>query len=324
MIGCYVHHVGGGHLARAVQIARELHCPVTGLSTLPRPEDWPGDWLQLPPDNPAVDHTGDAEAQATAGGVLHFAPLRAGFRERQRLIARWVQTAAPRAVLVDVSVEVAALVRLLGVPVVVTAMPGDREDRPHRLGFDLASAIIAPWPAHAHPDSVVRGMRTTYVGGISRFAGRTPDLGRREPGRGLIVWGSGGTEFALAQRDSLMSVTPERDWRLALDLPPEQLWQELQRAEVVVSHAGQGAVADLAVARAPAVVVADERPHGEQLATVSALQRLGIAAGAGRWPGGQEWPQLLATAVALGGRGWPQWLGSGAAGAAHVLRQVAA
>ncbi|KYH43583.1 glycosyltransferase [Branchiibius sp. NY16-3462-2] len=324
MIGFYVHHVGGGHLARATQIARELHCPITGLSTLPRPDGWPGEWLQLPPDDPAEDDTAAPEAQTDAGGALHFAPLRPGFRARQRAVAQWVLTAAPRAVLVDVSVEVAALFRLLAVPVVVTAMPGDRRDRAHRLGYDLASAIIAPWPAAAHPDSVAGGDHTTYVGGISRFAGREPDPQLRETGRALVIWGSGGADLTAAQRNSLMSGAPDHEWVIASDLPPEQLWLELQRAEVVVSHAGQGAVADLAVARAPAVVFADERPHGEQQATVGALRRLGLAVGAPTWPEVGQWPHLLSGAIDVGGRHWSSWLGSGAAGAAQVLREVAA
>ena len=37
-IGYYVHHRGGGHARRALAIARECTTPVTGLSTLPKPE----------------------------------------------------------------------------------------------------------------------------------------------------------------------------------------------------------------------------------------------------------------------------------------------
>ena len=324
MIGFYVHHVGGGHLARARQIAGELHVPVTGLSTLPRPHDWPGQWLQLPPDDPPGDDPGDPAAQADAGGALHFAPLRPGFRDRQRAIAQWVSAAAPRAVLVDVSVEVAALFRLLAVPVVVTAMPGDRNDRVHRLGYDLASAVIAPWPTAAHPGSAARGERTTYVGGISRFAGRHPDPGLRELRRGVLLWGSGGADLSVSQRNAMTTAMPGWDWVFATELPAERLWQELQQAQVVVSHAGQGAIADLAIAGAPAVVVAADRPHGEQRATAQELRRLGLAIGVQRWPRDEDWPGLLSEAADLGGRRWSAWLGSGAAGAARVLREMAA
>ena len=46
MIGFYVHHVGRGHLTRVCLLARRLVAEgraVTGLSSLPRPDDWPGE-----------------------------------------------------------------------------------------------------------------------------------------------------------------------------------------------------------------------------------------------------------------------------------------
>ena len=40
MIGYYVHHQGNGHLHRAMTVAPHLPEPVTGFSSLPRPESW--------------------------------------------------------------------------------------------------------------------------------------------------------------------------------------------------------------------------------------------------------------------------------------------
>jgi len=42
VIGYYVHHLGHGHLHRALSVARTLGEPVTGFSSLPPPADWPG------------------------------------------------------------------------------------------------------------------------------------------------------------------------------------------------------------------------------------------------------------------------------------------
>ena len=91
-------------------------------------------------------------------------------------IAAWVATHAPRLMVVDVSVEVAVLVRTMGVPTVVMGMPGERDDRAHQLAYRLADAIIAPWPAWA---PVFGGgapwrAKTHAVGAISRFDGRRP------------------------------------------------------------------------------------------------------------------------------------------------------
>ena len=148
MIGYYIHHQGDGHVTRAATIARRLGAePVTGLSPRPRPDGWDGPWITLPRDDvPAV---GDA-TDPTAHGALHWAPLaHAGLRARMAELAAWVRAAAPRLMVVDVSVEVSILIRAMGVPVVVMGMPGERGDAAHQLSYRIAQAIIAPWPEWA-------------------------------------------------------------------------------------------------------------------------------------------------------------------------------
>ena len=148
MIGYYVHHQGEGHVTRAAAIAAHLHgTQVTGLSSRTRPDGWAGPWVRLERDDAPAPGDG---ADPAAGGVLHWAPLaHAGLRARMAQIAAWVAATAPRLVIVDVSVEVTVLVRTMGVPVVVMALPGARSDPAHQLAYRLAKAIIAPWPAWA-------------------------------------------------------------------------------------------------------------------------------------------------------------------------------
>src|SRR3954462_8494952 len=147
MIGYYAHPPGEGHCTRAAAIADHLGSePVTGLSSRPRPDGWRGPWLELArDDDPPV-----ADVDPTAGGPLHWAPSgHPGLRERMAQIAAWVATHAPRLMVGDVSVEVAVLLRPIGVRTVVMRMPGAREDPAHQLAYQLADAIIAPWPAWA-------------------------------------------------------------------------------------------------------------------------------------------------------------------------------
>ncbi|WP_202980383.1 glycosyltransferase [Serinicoccus marinus] len=267
--------------------------------------------------------------------------------------------------MVDVSVEIAVLVRLCGVPVVLGGMPGDREDQPHRLARSLAEAVLAPWPPGAHGDGAASGPapRTWEVGGISALAvaggasgegsarpgtgqgepgalpagsgqgatgavepGRGP-LGAVEPRRGgvLVVWGSGGAGPGEHDVEAARASTGRRWLVRGGDHPPSpDLLAEMRAAEVVVCHAGQGAVADVALAGRPAVVLAQPRPHGEQEATARALERRGLAATASGWPAAEAWPGLLDRALATGGEGWSAW-GSqqGAARAAQCLDEAA-
>src|SRR5699024_5470693 len=153
------------------------------------------------------DDDGDAPPQdPDARGVLHWVPAaHPGLRARMAAISAWIATARPTLLVVDVSVEVTLLARLHGVPVVVVAMPGERTDRPHRLGYDVAESLLAPWPGDLVPGDWPPQWRakTACVGAFSRFDGRPvpgpaapapPAPGRDPRGRVLLLWGAGGSD----------------------------------------------------------------------------------------------------------------------------------
>jgi hypothetical protein len=328
-----VHHHGSGHAHRAAAIARALRTPVVGLSSRPAPAGWPGEWVLLPRDDDGTP------ADPTAGGVLHWAPLHhAGLRDRAAAVSAVLARGDVRLLVADVSVEVCLLARLHGVPVAVMAQPGDRTDRTHRLAYDLAATLLAPWPDTPRPDGWPDHWRakTVHLGAFSRFDGRRPAVGG--VGRVLVLWGGGGLDVTNAQVREAAAATADRVWEVAgapadpAGDPPnlyrlgwvEDVWGALGRAGVVVTHAGQNALAEIAVARRPAVVVPQERPHAEQVATARVLDGSGLAAVAPTWPAGSAWPALLAKAERLGGDGWATWsTGAGASRAAAELDALA-
>ena len=330
----YVHHHGAGHAHRAAAICRAVEAAggpvVTGLSSRTAPDGWSGDWQALPGDADGVDPLRD---DVTAGGALHWAPLRhAGLRRRTAAITRHLAREDVRLLVADVSVEVCLLARLHGVPVVVVAQPGDRTDRPHRAAYDLASRVLARtgWPEHWLA-------KTTHLGTVSRFDGR---VAPERPGRRrvLALWGAGGSDIGWDDLTSAATATPDWTWLAVGPLPDrpgpanlqrlgwiDDVWGLLIDVDVVVTHGGQNSVAEVAAARRPAVVVAQRRPHDEQLATVAALARDGLAEVATSWPAPSEWPRLLAAADARDGEEWARWSsGDGARRAAAVLTDLAA
>lgn len=171
MIGYYVHHQGYGHLARAMSICARLRHQTTALSSLQFPATHPFDAVvELPRDDLAK-----RPLKPTAGGSFHWAPHHDnGFHARMDAVARWIGEARPDAFVTDVSVEIATFVRLLGVPVIVVALPGTRFDAPHLLAHRLADHIIAARPRELLAPSWLRAHddKTSYVGGISRYDGR--------------------------------------------------------------------------------------------------------------------------------------------------------
>jgi hypothetical protein len=334
VIAYYVHHQGSGHAHRAAAIAAHLRTPVVGMGSGPSPAGWPGRWVALPGDADEGD-AGGTVADPTAHGTLHWAPRRhPGLRERMQLISEALAGAS--LLVVDVSVEVALLGRLHGVPVVIMAQPGDRTDRPHRLAYDLADRLLAPWPSRAEPGWPASWTaKTVHLGGLSRFDGRST---RSPQGRRVLaLWGSGGLDVGAAALRDAAAATPDWDWTVAGPEPAgapaglawrgwiDDVWPELDAAGVVVTHAGQNAVAEVAAARRAAVIVPQRRPHGEQVATGEALRRARLGVVTPVWPAAPAWPGVLEEAVARGGAGWSAWSpGDGAARAAALLDGLAA
>lgn len=338
MIGYYVHHQGRGHLHRAQCVHSHLGVPMTILTSLPRPQTRLAtggasiDWVNLARD----DDCAPVE-DPTAGAVLHWAPLRhRGLRQRMSTIAAWIEHTAPQVVVVDVSVEVTTLCRLMGVPVIAVAMPGERTDQAHRLGYDLASALLACWPGWVRPPSWPRAWvdKTRFVGAFSRFDARRaadvrtdtadPVATQGGPHRVVLMLGAGGNTINPENIQQAIAATPGWQWDIVGG--PHQPWRPdpwpaLRAADVVITHAGQNAVAEVAAARVAAIIIPQPRPHGEQDATAAVLREAGLATVLPGWPRPRAWPGLLNEAALRGGQRWARWSpGDGAARAADLIK----
>ena len=210
MIGWYVHAHGRGHLQRLQCIAEHLRTPVTGLSSLPRPPGSRGDWVDLPDDLPTGRRRRRHGGRHACTGRPRHHP---GLRDRMAAIARWVADARPALVVVDVSVEVAVLVRALGVPVVVAAMRGERDRpgahhgvRPRRRAARAVAGRAARAVAAALARQDVARRRALPL----RRRGRR----RRHPAdrRVTVLWGAGGSEVTAHDVDAAQAATPGWTW----------------------------------------------------------------------------------------------------------------
>lgn len=348
MIGYYIHHVGRGHLSRACAIAREIDEPVVGLSSLARPDEWEGEWIQLARDDAPDGELDLASADPTAGGVLHWVPRgHAGLASRMAALSEWFSRARPRVMVTDVSVEVTLLARLHGLPVVSFVLPGDRTDPAHQLGFAVSDALLAAWPESADAWSVTedavlaraasghlapfppakrahertelrmaKGLdahlgKLVRVGAISRY---TPQPRRTGHDRGskhvVVLNGRGDDGFDPALLAHARRETPAWRWTVLGGRDGSWIsdpWPLLCDATVILTHAGQNAIAETAAARRPALVVPRSRPHEEQHHTAAVLAD-------GRWPvivrqevHDLDWSRLLDQAARLDGNAWSAW-----------------
>jgi len=272
MIGWYVHDHGSGHRRRLEAVAPFLRTPVTGMGSGPAADGV--DWLALPPD--ATGAPGSAAVDPTAGGALHWAPLgEAGMLGRAQAVAGWVRESGCRLLVVDVSVEMLLLARLLGVATVAVVQPGVRDDTAHRLGYDTAAALLAPWPREAGPsgppglaetsgagDLVVGGPagRTVWTGAFSRAdraeltdpaEGDATGFRCSHDGRCVaLVLGTGGHRITRRDVHAAAAATPGWCWHVAGEL--QDAVQDVHARGAVVEH---GTVEDVDALLAQADVV---------------------------------------------------------------------
>lgn len=328
MIGMYAHHSGSGHLHRVRAIQKHL-----GQDSVVFSSD-PGADITLPMD---TEPSHGSVRDETANDTVHWAPIGVpGHTERLAIIAEWIAKHQPSVFYVDCSVDIAIFVRLMGIPVVTIAMPGFRHDRPHQVSYLQADALIAAWPDWVPVPACLIGYEHKIhpVGGISRFDGEAGEAGEAtvdptEPtgptgdadhvgetdDNVVILRGAGGDDFDKYQWPQATI--------LGGDVRVENPMPYLRSASVVIAAAGQNSVADLALARVPAVIFPQERPFGEQDATSQHLDRAQLAVILRDHPTPEQWPLLFEEARRRAAN-WHLWQVEGAAArAAQVIESVA-
>lgn len=230
------------------------------------------------------------------------------------MISRWIVHTRPALMVVDVSVEVALLARLHGVPVVAVVLPGRRDDPAHRLVHDLADTVIGLWPdwlagVVSGPDAAI----VEPLGALSRFDDRigAPAKDPQRARRVTVLGGTGGTGLDSQSLAWLRSQTPQWEWT---SLTPgsadwtDDPWPILQTSAVIVSHAGEHALAEVAASRRPAVLIPQDRPHDEQRTLGRAIARDGRLPVIVRDGFGQnDWLAMLERVALFDGEQWARW-----------------
>lgn len=338
-VGWYVHHHGAGHRTRAMVVGRRLAERGLAVTLLGSSLDQPTvraaglEPVLLTPDHPLADGQSAGDIDVTMRGLMHWAPLRHhGYGERMTTIARWIQVHEPDVLVVDVSCEVTMLVRLLGVPVIVVAQPGLRNDLPHLSALAAATAVLAPWPEWAGPQMWRPGTSDAPVVPVGGLA-HTPPAAVASPAQhrvtscddrrrpvGLVLSGSEGFD----RQDlpaTIARCASHIDWQVAGGGAWVRDVRELIAAsDVVVTHAGQNAVADVAAAGIPAVVVPQRRPHGEQEHMADVLSSAGLATAVRPEDlDSLDWAAVVDATLARGGQAWARWECGGAVDRAAAL-----
>lgn len=322
-VAFYVHHHGRGHVSRTQALLEELHLPATVLTSAPVDDGaFPGARVvRLPLDTGTPEST----LALPPPSHLHYAPVGVpGLRERTAVIARALADVAPALLVVDVSVEVAQLARIAGVPTVIVRQHGARWDPPHVAAYEGALGLLAPFgPDLEEPDAppMVR-RRTFYASGLVRRATGEADregvrrgLGWAATDRGVVVLlGSGGAGPGPGDIAAAARATPDHRWLVVgrgehtdpavvatgwVDDPVRYV----AAADVVVGAGGHNTVMEVASTGRPFVCIPEDRPFDEQRRKAARLRELDVAEVVEAWPAPATWPEVLARAEARGGGG---------------------
>ena len=306
-IAYYVHHHGRGHWTRYAAIRAAARSPIRSISELDRAD------AVLPSDIPPGEVPGVTVHGGTGAPALHWAPddVRTGLPRARRLLAALADWEVDTLV-VDVSVEVALLGRLAGIAPIVVRQHGTRTDRAHRNAYDVATFLLAPYPAALEdPDSPddVRA-RTQHVGYV---VGDLPDDVPIEPPCDrddvVVLWGAGGGSPSGSWVDELAAATSGTVHVIGCLTPTTARnvvvhgWVEhperfLVARPTVVTSCGYNTISQVGRARCPTVIVPQDRPFAEQERHARQLVALGLAVDAPS----ASWSSVLAAATATSDR----------------------
>jgi hypothetical protein len=325
----YLHDHGAGHLARARAVVPRLRSAVVVaagpgiVSEARRHLDVPV--VELPSDVPVVP--------AATTGPWHFAPCSAELRARGAALTTAIVEHGCTTAVVDVSMEVTVLARLLGLRVITVRQSGQRDDEPHRIGLSSADVVWVPQHPALEPIDGPVDQRWCFTGAFSRFDGVSRDGLRTQggPRTAVLLVGAGGTALdagswrtaAAPTGWQVVIVGADARWcgdRVASIGRVDALLPLLAQADVVVTSAGWAAVADVVAAGARLVLVPEERPFAEQRTRSRALVAAGLADAVDRWPAPDDLSAVLDAAMDRRPAAWSTYHdGHGAERAAAMI-----
>lgn len=283
---------------RSIAIAEQLQdCSVTFLgshlekhqSLIPNGIQW----INLPMDTPQTE---DIHYQpGPSVECFHYAPLGiGGLSKRMSLLTEFLTSKGPLLLIVDVSVEVTLLARLLGIPTLVMRQHGNRTDLAHRLAYESAQQLIAPYPDWmSDQEEEWIAKKTIYSGGFSRFTSLSTSIFQDViPKQVTVLLGQGGNSFNAHILLNMAEQCPDYQFHV-VGISDEDMTHNheaisfhgrldnplplLQQSEIVIGNAGHNSVMEMADLQKKFVCIAEERPFDEQEHKASFLKTRGLA-----------------------------------------------
>ena len=293
VIAFYIHHHGSGHFMRSLAIATALkHDKMVFLgSDLNRYKDIVPENIQvldLPMDTPLS--TDNKFTEGSQVDCFHYAPLQVkGVTERAAMITNLFLENSPMLLIVDVSVEVAMLARLAAVPTVVIRQHGKRNDLPHKLAYQSAELLIAPFDKELETSEDVEVLRKTfYSGGFSRYSKNQIQINPFNDQIAILI-GKGGSSITLEVIIYIAQQCPDQYFHVLGEIKIAQkehplnitfhgqtnnVEEILSRCALVIGNLGHNTVMEVATINRSFIGIPENRPFDEQLDKAQAIAHI--------------------------------------------------
>jgi hypothetical protein len=292
MLAYYAHQHGSGHSKFAdlfAEIFKENQIILTSYD-----HNFSGNSkvIMLPNENP--DGTACETNQVAPPDYLHYSPVgQRSIQQRSLLLLRSLLENDTKLLIVDVSVEVAALARAASIPYAYVRLPGIRNDQGHLQAFKAATFLLAYFPESFEDDSVPDWVKnkTVYFDFLKgKKLSYSPDKDVDKIERMVVISGKGGNEnlhkflpvllerFPYAQIKVLgefkeQHSSPKLEYAGFVDQPEV----EINKAQVVVANCGLNTVSELTGIPIPFIAIPEDRPFEEQKFMQRALVKLQLA-----------------------------------------------
>jgi len=297
-IAFYVHHHGSGHIMRCLAIAKHLkNCSVTFLgSDLEKYAHLiPANirCIHLPMDTNTDTNFNTTDNDQVAG--LHYAPLNIqGQQERVSQLTLFFKESHPLLLVVDVSVEVAMLARLSGIPYIYIRQHGNREDIAHEIAYRNAEAIIAPYDAKLELNTEEWLVEKTFFSGnFSRFTNAFIRSAKVYNNVATVMIGAGGSSIDSRFIRHLSQTCANWKFNVIGDLNSygmlpyaenitlmkrvDDVAEVISSSAIIIGNTGHNTVMEVATLGKPFTTIPEERPFEEQAVKAKALEQLDLA-----------------------------------------------
>lgn len=307
----YVHNDGSGHLERARNLCRHLSCKVIFVTKTNN--------LKIKfPDNVIVAVLPEVTTNASKDlnyDCLHNSIMRQrDLRRHTKEIFRLIDHYNCKLGIVDVSVEIAMMLRLYGVPYIYMRQHGYRNDPAHLQAYKAASLLIGTYPKELEDEHVEEWIldKTKYYGGFYNVSNKHSKLRTSEKPSVLIMRGKGLSSITNVNVKCAAEALSNYYWK-AIGFDDDETgsnYQILKRvnnpdvylasADIVIANTGNNTVQEIGAYQKPFITWPEDRYFQEQCHKAKILERENLAIVIYKWPDSRiEWNNVFTKAKKL-------------------------